>query len=65
MTNYWYLLPYAAMAALLALYLAVRLLLDWLDYRRSRRMAAYCQRYGSADYWGMTSRPNVRTGERL
>jgi hypothetical protein len=64
MNEFWYLLPYAAMAALLALYLAVRLLLDWLDYRRSRRMSPYVMRYGAANYWG-TARPNVRTGERL
>ncbi len=63
MSNYWYLLPYAAMAALLALYLLVRFVMDVLDYRRSRRIH-FTQTYGGCVYYGQ-HRPNFRTGQRL
>lgn len=57
--EYWWMIPYVALFAFLVLYLAVRLVLDWLDHRKARRMQPYAQTWGGAVYYGQ-HRQNFR-----
>ena len=59
MTTYWYLFPYLALAAVLIVYLAVRLAIDWFDHLQRRRIKPYSQVYGGANYIA-AHRPNIR-----
>ena len=59
MTTYWYLFPYLALAAVLIVYLAVRLAIDWFDHLQRRRIKPYSQVYGGAFYMG-NHRTNFR-----
>jgi hypothetical protein len=58
-SEYWYLLPYAALAAMLVVYWLVRLAIDWFDHLQRRRIKPYSQVYGGAFYMG-----NHRTNYR-
>jgi len=59
MNNLWWLWPYIAMSAVIILYLAVRLALDWFDCYQRRRIKPYSQIYGGAFYLGQ-HRENFR-----
>jgi len=59
MREFWYLMPYAALGALIIVYLAVRLALDWFDHLQRRRIKPYSQVYGGAFYVG-NHRDNFR-----
>ena len=59
MTTYWYLFPYLGLAAILIVYLGVRLALDWLDHCQRRKMRG--EVYGSSSYVMLgQARPNFR-----
>jgi len=59
MTSYWYLFPYIGLGAIIIVYLAVRLALDWFDCLQRRRIKPYSQVYGGAFYMG-NHRTNFR-----